>query len=656
MPTFLEVSRVIRLFCSISLFFCLSSGPALAQQIVTPLLSTAQNFRDVAGISVNYGGTGFVNTTSNFGMMRTGIFYRSNVLNLSRADWTTLSSLRIGRDIDLRTPGEISATPDKVPAGASYTNINIVGTSNLPAIIPPNPTIASVRSVAQNGYRTFVTSPVERAGFRAVLLTMAHDSGPDVFHCSDGKDRTGWTAALLETIAGVSPTTRMTDYLASNNYLESLINAQTPAVWAAYPGLRGQNLNPLLGVDASYLQAALDQAAASYGSVYGYLTQGLGLSQADIYVLRAKMVSYPVLPGQIGAEGNAASGAALLNALQNSPLSGSYTNYNSYLQSAVDAGTFGGVQTQVGGQVHADAAAYLLRQPRWIDAAIAPYTDSRDLSEGQTRMWLAGIGSGFWSVGRSGIASSTERSAGTLVGVTYRSSEQASVSAGLGYTDGSVESAAATATVNTVMGTIGGRYGFSTLEAGPYVVGRADGGWVDYQSDRPLGGGLGAASGHTNGALFSGLAGLGDVIRLEPLTLTPQIGVRVTSQTLNSFTESGSEVALDVHGLNNTAANLLLDLDARLDPQQLGTWSITPSVLLRYERSLSNPQIESTGTRYGYAVSQKSAFDSHDLMTAGVGIAAKRNALTLEGKVNALVGDGAGSTGLSGQFALGYSF
>ena len=74
------------------------------------------------------------------------------------------------------------------------------------------------------------------------------------------------------------------------------------------------------------------------------------------------------------------------------------------------------------------------------------------------------------------------------------------------------------------------------------------------------------------------------------------------------------------HGLNNTAANLLLDLDARLDPQQLGTWSITPSVLLRYERSLSNPQIESTGTRYGYAVSQKSAFDSHDLMDVTVSL------------------------------------
>lgn len=651
------LSGIRRVVWALALLVCQPCAAALAQQaIVTPILTTAENFRDIAGIAASAGGTGFANLTSNFGVMRTGVFYRSNVLALSSADWTTLSSLHIGRDIDLRTPGEISATPDVVPAGAIYTNINVIGTSTMPTIVPANATLASLLSAGQSGYQTFVTDPVEREGFRTVLLTLAHDPGPDLFHCSMGKDRTGWTAALLESIAGVSSTTIMNDYLASNTYLAGTIDAQAAALVAAMPGLSGTNLDELLGVNPSYLQAALDQVNASYGSMYGYLMQGLGLSLEDIYVLRAKMVNYTLLPGQNAFTGNDVSGAVFLNTLQNSSLSGHYTAYNYYLQSSVDAGTLGGVQRQVGGQVHADAASYLLRQPRWIDAAIAPSTNSRDLSEGQARMWLAGMGSGFWSAGRSGLSPSTEHSAGTLVGVTYRPSERASASLGLGYTAGTVESAAATATVNTVMATIGGRYGFSTLAAGPYVVGRADGGWIDYQSNRPLGSGLGNASGHTNGALFSGLAGLGDVIRLEPFTFTPQIGFRVTSQTLNGFTESGSEVALGVHGLDNTSTNLLLDLDAGLDPQQLGAWSITPAVLLRYERYLGNPQVESTGTRYGCAVSQKSAFDSRNLMTAGLGVAAKRNALTLEARVNAAVGDGAGSAGVSGQFSLGYSF
>ena len=58
-----------------------------------------------------YGGTGYADTTSHGGVMRTGVFYRSIALsNLSNADWTTLSSLHISLDIDLRTPAEINTT------------------------------------------------------------------------------------------------------------------------------------------------------------------------------------------------------------------------------------------------------------------------------------------------------------------------------------------------------------------------------------------------------------------------------------------------------------------------------------------------------------------------------------------------------------------
>ncbi|KHK04386.1 Protein tyrosine phosphatase [Desulfovibrio sp. TomC] len=588
--------------------------------------------------------------------MRTGVFYRSNVLSLSNADWTTLSSLRIGRDIDLRTPDEISAAPDIVPAGALYTNINVIGTSNLPTPTLTAGTMDALLSYGQNSYRTFVTDPVEREGFRTVLLTLAHDSGPDLFHCSMGKDRTGWTAALLESIAGVSSTTIMNDYLASNAYLAPTIDAQTAAVVAAAPGLSITSLNALFGVDSSYLQAALDQATTSYGSMYGYLMQGLGLSLEDIYVLRGKMVSYTVLPGQAAFGGNDASGAAFLNALQNSSLSGHYTAYNYYLQSSVDEGTLGGVQRQIGGQVHADAAASLLRQPRWIDAASAPYADSRDLEAGQTRVWLAGLGGGFWSQGRSGISHSTEHSAGSLIGVTKRLSDRAGAHLGLGYTGSTVESAGATATVNTVMATLGGRYGFSTLDAGPYVLARADGGWVDYQSSRPLGGNLGTATGRANGSVFSGLAGFGDVLRFDPVTLTPQIGFRVTNANLGGFTESGSEVALDVHGQSNTATSLLADLNLSLDQRQMGTWTVAPALTLGYERVLGNPQVESTATRYGTAVSQKSAYDSQDLIKAGLGVTARHDAFIVEARANAIAGNGPGCTGVSGQLSVGYRF
>ena len=403
---------------SIAVALCLSFSPAWAQEAIsTPILSSAPNFRDLAGISASNGGTGLANPTSNFGVMRTGVIYRSDELGyLSRADSSTITSLRIGRDIDLRTPSEISGTPDRVPQGVTYTNVNIYGTHSPvpdpPFTASPSEAIESMQAV----YRAFIADyPVQRAAFRTVLLTLANDSFPDMYHCSGGKDRTGWTSAILESIAGVSSETIRNDYLATNSYTAALINETRTAILAQNPGANPATIDALLGVQASYLQAALDQVIASYGSMYGYLTQGLGLTLADIYVLRAKMVYYTILPGQSGFTGNAASGASFLKALQDSPLSGRYTNYNYYLQSAVDAGTLGGVQTRAGGQVHADAAAFLLRQPKRIDAAIKPFTVGRGLKEGQTRVWMAGIGGLFGTDGHDGIADSKENSAGSLL-------------------------------------------------------------------------------------------------------------------------------------------------------------------------------------------------------------------------------------------------
>jgi outer membrane autotransporter protein len=639
---------------------CLYASAARAQLAInTPILPSAPNFRDLAGISEGNGGTGLVNPASNFGLMRTGVYYRTDALgSLSRADSAIITSLGIGRDIDLRTPSEISATPDLVPRGLAYTNVNIYGT---PSPIPEPPFTAPAQtaiSFMQASYRAFVTDPVQRAGFRTVLLTVANDPFPDVYHCSGGKDRTGWTSMLLESIAGVSPATIMNDYLATNSYTAALIGATKTAILAQTPGANPATVDALLGVQASYLQTGLDQMIASYGSMYTYLTQGLGLSQADIYVLRAKMVDYVTLPGQNALSGNAASGAAFLNALQNSPLSGHYTAFNSYLQSGVDSGTLGAVPAQLGGQVHADAASYLLRHPQWIADAIAPYAGGQDLGEGQARGWLTGLGGGFWTNASSGVSGSTDHIAGAIAGATYRLNSKALASLGVGYNWGLVESASASAraTLNTILVTVGGRYGFETLDSGPYVRASADGAWVDYQSTRDMAGGLGSATGSTNGGVFSGLAGFGWVLPVAPFTITPQVGVRVSDVTLRGFRESGSEVGLGVHGIDKASSSLLADLDVSVGSEQLGSWTIAPVLTLGYERVLGDPRVTSVGTLYGFAVSQKSAWDSRDLFKAGLGLTAQRGAFTLKARANGVAGDGAGSSGMSGQLSLAYSF
>lgn len=626
------------------------AAPAAAQQaITTPVLQSMNNFRDLAGISAANGGTGFANVTANDGVMRTGVFYRSNALTLSAPDLATISSLGITKDIDLRTPGEIASAPDVVPPGASYVNIDILGPgSTATAALASVKTAAEAITGMEGMYRGFVTDPTNRSGFRDELLLLAQTPGSILYHCTSGKDRTGWTSAILESIAGVAPSTIMGDYLATNAYSHVAATlAILPPSLAAYA--------PLIGVQSSFLQASLDEVTASYGSMQAYLTQGLGLTQEDIYVLRARMVQYLELPGQAGFVGNSAQGAAFLNGLQNSPLSGAYTAYNFYLQSAIDAGTLGGAEARVGGQVHADSVAYLLREPQRINDAITGYTSGEGLEPGKTSIWQADLGQTFHTGGDASAAGSRERNFGALLGMTRRFDTQNSGYLGLGYNWGQVSAADADSDVNAFVATIGGRHAFSTLEEGLYVSAGASLEVVDYDSTRNLGAGLGTARGDSSGDVYAGRVELGDVITHNTMRLTPRVGLNVTHARLGDFAERGSELALDVGKTSQTTTSLDAGVRVSFDSDKVGAWTVTPSADLGYTRVLSHPSVTSEASLYQIDVSQTSAFDSRNLGRLAFDLTARRGAFSLQAGINGIVADHDAS-GVGGRLVLGYSF
>ena len=77
----------------------------------------------------------------------------------------------------------------------------------------------------------------------------------------------------------------------------------------------------------------------------------------------------------------------------------------------------------------------------------------------------------------------------------------------------------------------------------------------------PLDNGLWTALGNTSGAIYSGLAGAGYVLRMAPFTVTAQTGFRVTGVALGGFNESGSELGLAVNSINYMSPSALASLD-----------------------------------------------------------------------------------------------
>ncbi len=147
------------------------------------------------------------------------------------------------------------------------------------------------RRFMQDMNRSFVTDPAARAGFAKLLTDLANTSGPQVYHCTAGKDRTGWTSALLLGIAGVSSETVMDDYLLTNEYSAASIERTYHGIAATQGQAVADVYRPLLGVDASYLQAGLDELKARYGTVENYLRTGLGLSPTTIGKLALKLLA-----------------------------------------------------------------------------------------------------------------------------------------------------------------------------------------------------------------------------------------------------------------------------------------------------------------------------------------------------------------------------
>ncbi|KZM74268.1 tyrosine-protein phosphatase [Nocardia terpenica] len=267
------VSRPIRLTAAVAAGLTLACGPVLGAATAAPppaasaaVVSTVdqralglqgvQNARDLGGYR-----------TTDGHVVRDGLVFRSGDLSKATdADLAALTDRKVRVVEDLRASYERLVAPDRVPAGARDDWNDIIGHA------PPQ-VLVSTLVAGTDLYRAFITAPGANQSFANVLHDIADTDGAVLFHCTAGKDRTGWTAAVLLTILGVDRDTVNYDYLLSNYYRN------------AAPG------DALNGVVPAALDAAFDQVNASYGSFDNYVHTGLGLTDADIAALKAKLLS-----------------------------------------------------------------------------------------------------------------------------------------------------------------------------------------------------------------------------------------------------------------------------------------------------------------------------------------------------------------------------
>lgn len=249
------------------------------------------NLRDLGGWQTRSGGS-----------VRYGLAYRGTELDrLQGDDMAVFANLGIRAVYDLRTEAERAAQPDQIPPGSEYIVVDVLkdASSAAPAQILTalsNPKLAAemlgggkVLTLFEQGYRQIVSSPSALAGYRRLFSDLlAEKYRPVFFHCTTGKDRTGWAAAALLSILGVPEELVMQEYLLTN---EQLLPAVQPVFDRfAADGGDPELLRPVLGVQKEYLNSAFDEMRQRFGTIEGYFSQGLGLDQAKQDALRERFV------------------------------------------------------------------------------------------------------------------------------------------------------------------------------------------------------------------------------------------------------------------------------------------------------------------------------------------------------------------------------
>lgn len=270
-------------------------------------LATVPNLRTLGGLPVAGGS------------VADGMLFRSATLGaVSEHDGAALVDLGIRRVVDFRTAGERRSAPDRLPAGVTGVDLDVLGdhardlSASLAHLGMPGAEghditeeqLVAIRQqmtellgdgrgvqILQDSNRLIVSSDSAIAAFRGFYegLTTPDGYDPTLFHCTTGKDRTGWAAASFLLLVGADEETVMADYLQTNVDILPMIEPMLER--AERNGVDSSLIRPVLTVHESMLQAAFDEMRERFGSIEGYFTTGLGLSDAQLAQLHDRFVT-----------------------------------------------------------------------------------------------------------------------------------------------------------------------------------------------------------------------------------------------------------------------------------------------------------------------------------------------------------------------------
>lgn len=246
------------------------------------------NFRDFGGWQ----------TADGAKVVRGKLWRSAAFSDASDTDITRLNDMNVRFLVDLRRPEERRHEPNKWPGEATRVFVNDEGAEGV--ALPPHLVALLQSDLSPASTRNYMMSLYTEIPFDPRLIRLYRDwfselgeGGSGVIHCAAGKDRTGIGCALTLIALGVDEETVFADYEFTNQAVD--LEKRMPKIQARMEErlarkLDPEALRPMLGVEVGYLRNAFDAIEAKYGSVESYMSDVLGVGQAQRATLRDKLL------------------------------------------------------------------------------------------------------------------------------------------------------------------------------------------------------------------------------------------------------------------------------------------------------------------------------------------------------------------------------
>lgn len=250
-------------------------------------ITSGRNFRELGGYETLSG-----KKIKFHKLLRTG-----NLADLSPFDLDYLKDYGVKYVVDFRSQEEVNRQPDRVPEGAKYDYNPVFSDDLTNSSKSINDLDAQSKDDANFGfdhmlyaYEDMVESESAQKAYRKFFDYLLENKNEDealIFHCTAGKDRTGFGALLALTALGVPLQTIKKDYLLTNITTKDFVDGMV-----ARERAQGKNENTLQSirdiqsVHPEYINHAVKVINDNYGSINNYLREVMHLSSADIMELR----------------------------------------------------------------------------------------------------------------------------------------------------------------------------------------------------------------------------------------------------------------------------------------------------------------------------------------------------------------------------------